>query len=397
MKGKAIIIVAFFGVAGLIFYFSTQRQPAAPESARRAATEPPRPGTPAAGSVTVSMLYGTEKRAFIEEMAAAFQREHPEITLRLSAAGSLDAAERILDGKEMPAVFSPADSLILNMLASDWQTKNGSDLFERDGDGAPQPLLITPLVFVAWEDRARALEKGTGGHITWKVLHKALTAAKGWAAVGGDPEWGFVKLGHTDPTRSNSGLQALFAMAVEYHGGQKPLTVANLLDPGLQGFVRDIEKGVTKFEPSTGTFMTDMVRFGPSKYDVAVVYESLAIAQVENAQGRWGNLKVYYPTPSLWSDHPIALVNPSKLGQAERDAALTWIRYLRARPAQERALAFGFRPADPAVPLKSADAQNPFHRLAAYGLKVAIPPAAPPPESAVVRNLLTMWTRLGVH
>jgi ABC-type Fe3+ transport system substrate-binding protein len=251
-------------------------------------------------------------------------------------------------------------------------------------------------VYVAWEDRAKALEKAGGGRITWKGLRKALTAPRGWAAIGGDPDWGFVKLGHTDPTRSNSGLQVLLSMGLEFHGTTKPLRVPDLLAPEFQTFVRDIERGVTTFEASTGTFMTDMVRFGPSKYDIAVVYESLAIAQIENAQGRWGNLRVYYPTPTLWSDHPVALLRAAALPPRVREGALAWIKFLRSRAAQERALAFGFRPADPAVPIKGEDAQNPFHRLAAYGLKRDLPPAAAAPEGAVARNLLTMWRRLAI-
>ena len=391
MKGKALIIIGFFAIASAIVYVTVRRPAPAPGVAT---SEPGAPAGAAGTATPIRMLYGTEKRDFIVEMAAAFEKENPSYKLALTAMGSLDAAEAILDGKETPAVFSPADSLVLNLLASDWQTKHGSALFERDGDAAPQPLLITPLVFVAWEDRASALEKAGGGRITWKGLHKALTAAKGWPAVGGEAEWGFVKLGHTDPTRSNSGLQALLSMVVEHQGGKGAPSVASLLEPGLQTFVRDIEKGVTKFETSTGTFMTDMVRFGPSKYDVAVVYESLAIAQIENAQGRWGNLHVYYPAPSFWSDHPVALVNPDKLAPAEREGALAWIRFLRSRKAQERALGFGFRPADPAVPLKGTDAQNPFTRLARFGLKVDIPPTAPIPEGPVVRNLMTLWSRL---
>jgi ABC-type molybdate transport system substrate-binding protein len=397
VKGKILIIGGFLAVAALIFFTAQRRgpDPAAPAVSGVPTGAPAPAGTPA--PVVVTMLTGTEKRDFINEMASAFQKEQPQYRLQISAVGSLEAADRILEGKEKPAVFSPADSLILAMLASDWQTKNGSALFDREGEGAPQPLLITPLVFVAWEDRAETLVKAAKGHISWKTLRTALVAPKGWAAIGGDSEWGFVKLGHTDPTRSNSGLQAVLSMAVEHHGGHKALTVTDLLEPALQGFVRDIEKGVTKFETSTGTFMTDMVRFGPSKYDVAVVYESLAISQIENAQGRWGNLRVYYPTPSFWSDHPIALVDPAHLGAAEKAGALAWIRFLKSRPAQERALSFGFRPADPAVPLKTPDPNNPFQRLASYGLKVTVPPAAPAPEGPVIRNLITMWNRLGLR
>ena len=91
-----------------------------------------------------------------------------------------------------------------------------------------------------------------------------------------------------------------------------------LLDPAFQTFVKDIDASVPHFESSTGTFMTDMIRFGPSKYDIAVVYESLAVSQLENAQGRWGSLHIYYPPVTIWSDHPIVLLDTPKL---TKDAA----------------------------------------------------------------------------
>src|SRR5262249_9638300 len=158
--------------------------------------------------------------------------------------------------------------------------------------------------------------------------------------IGGKPEWGFVKLGHTDPTRSNSGLQALLLATLEFYGKRSGLTVGDLLEPGYQTWVKELEKGVTRFETSTGTFMTDMVRFGPSKYDVAVVYENLAISQLANAQGRWGNLKVYYPALTLWSDHPAALLQGDWVTPEQKDAARRFLTYLRSRPVQERALSF---------------------------------------------------------
>src|SRR5262249_25636063 len=156
------------------------------------------------------------------------------------------------------------------------------------------------------------------------------------------------KLGHTDPTQSNSGLQALYLMTLEFYG--KPsVDVGDLLKPDYQTFVKETEKGVTKFESSTGTFMTDMVRFGPSKYDVAVVYENLAVTEIEHAQGRWGNLRVYSPGTTLWSDHPAAIVQGDWVTDAQKKAARTWIAHLRSREVQERALGFGFRPGDPSV------------------------------------------------
>jgi hypothetical protein len=281
----------------------------------------------------------------------------------------------------------------MNLAESDWRTKGRGDLFATTGDDAPQSLVITPLVFVIWEDRAEVLLKASKGDISWKAIHKAVVANQGWPAVGGKAAWGFVKLGHTDPTLSNSGLQALYLMSLEYFG-RPTIGVADLLKPDYQQFIKETEKGVTKFESSTGTFMTDMVRFGPSRYDLAVVYESLAISQLENAQGRWGNLRVYYPSTTLWSDHPAAIVRGDWVTDEQRTAARLWLAYLRSRPVQEKALAFGFRPGDPSVPVRSADASNPWTRLGSFGIQVDITTAAKAPDGPVVRNLLTMWSRV---
>ncbi len=218
-------------------------------------------------------------------------------------------------------------------------------------------------------------------------------AKGGWPAVGGRPGWGYVKLGHTDPTRSNSGLQALVLMALEHFGAQT-VTVEQVLDPGFQQLVKELELGVTGRDASTGVFMTDMLRFGPSKYDIALVYESLAISQLENARGRWDNLHIYYPPVTIWSDHPVALLDAPWVTPAQRAAAEQVVAFLRSKPVQATALRFGFRPADPAVPIKTADGGNPFTKMARYGLSFELPPAVHPVEGPVVRNLLMMWSRV---
>jgi hypothetical protein len=350
------------------------------------------PPPPTAGGTTAELtfVYSTEKKDWIEAAVAGFAKVEPGIKVTLVGKGSLEASQAILDGTLKPALFSPADSLIANLLADDWSTRNGKPLFLGD----PQPLLLSPLVFVVWQDRAEVLTAKTGGVLTWKAIREAVISPKGWPAVGGKAAWGFVKLGQTDPSRSNSGLQALLSMSLEYYHKSSGLTVEELLDEKYQQWIKDIERSVSKFEASTGTFMTDMIRFGPSKYDIAVVYESLAVSQLENAQGRWGNLRLYYPPTTLWSDHPIMLLDTDALTPAQREAGQKLIDYLRSVPVQSTALRFGFRPADTSVPMKTTEGPNPFAKLATYGLSLELPEAAPAPEGAVVRNLLTMWSRV---
>jgi ABC-type molybdate transport system substrate-binding protein len=397
MKPKAAIIIAFIVAATAIVLLSVRGKKSDSSRATTSGDAAPGAGPGAskpAAAVEIQVLYSTEKKEWLEAAAVEFGKVHPEITVKLTGKGSFEAAADILDGKAQPTVWSPADSMVLSLLAADWDTKYHTPLFAASGDDAPQPLLLTPLVFVVWQDRAEALLKAApGGTISWKVISKAVTSNQGWSAIGGQARWGFVKLGHTDPTRSNSGLQALYLMSLEFFGKPR-LEVEDITKADYQEFVKGIEKGVTKFESSTGTFMTDMVRFGPSKYDIAMVYESLAIKEIDNAQGRWGSLKVYYPATTVWSDHPAGVVQADWVTDAQKAAGRQFVAFLRSRPMQERALQYGYRPADTSVPVKTADAQNPFTRLAQHGISVEVPTAAEPPDAMVVRTLMQMWQRV---
>jgi ABC-type glycerol-3-phosphate transport system substrate-binding protein len=395
MKSKTPIVLGFLIAAGAIVAFTVAGKQGEPPSGGAAAPTaiaaepPPRPA--ATGEVTLE--YSTEKREWLEAAIAEFHRTQPGIRVKLVGKGSLESAAAILDGTDQPVLWSPADSLVANLLASDWQTKHDRPLFATTGDAAPQPLLLSPLVFAVWEDRAKVLLAKAKGELTWRTIHDVVASPRGWPAIGGKPGWGFVKLGHTDPNRSNSGLQAVLLMALEYFKTQT-VTVEHMLDPRFQAFVREIEAGVPRFEASTGTFMTDMIRFGPSKYDIAVVYESLAVSQLENAQGRWGSLRIYYPPVTIWSDHPIAILDGSWVTPAQKQAAAQLATFLRSTKVQATALRYGFRPADPTVPMRSSDGANPFAKLAQYGLALELPPAVPTAEGPVVRNLLMMWSRV---
>ncbi|HEY4240880.1 MAG TPA: substrate-binding domain-containing protein [Kofleriaceae bacterium] len=372
MKQKLAILVGFlfFGAVLLLVVTRKQPQPTA---------------TPTSTTTEITLEYSTEKKDWLEAAVATFHAAHPEITVTLVGKGSLEAEQAIANGEDKPTLWSPADSSIANLLVADW--KGGKPYA-----AAPEPLLLTPLVYAVWEDRAQVLLAASGGTISWTSIHAAVSSPKGWPGIGGKPGWGFVKLGHTDPTRSNSGVEALTLMAYEFFGSTTPLTVEQLLDPKFQAFVQEIEAGVPHFEASTGTFMTDMIRFGPSKYDIAVVYEALAVSQLANAQGRWGSLHIYYPPVTIWSDHPIARLDGDWVTPPQRAAADQLIAYLRSVPAQSTALSFGFRPADPSVPMKTEG--SPFAKLDQFGVSLELPPAAQPPSGEVVHNLMQMWSRL---
>ena len=389
LAGLAVTFLLAGAAVGIANWRRVQARQAA---VRESASAPARALAPA--SVTrIEVAYSTEKQGWIEAATAEFAKVHPEIQVDLVGTGSFESAQEILLGRSQPTVWSPADSIQLAMLETDWRAKHGTAIFATTDEAARQPLVLTPLVFLAWEDRARVLTKAGGGRVTWKAIHAGVASARGWTAIDGDARWGSITLGHTDPTQSNSGLQALYLMLLE-RTGRSRLTVGDLRNRKNLDFVRGIERGVPSFGSSTQPLMTDMLRFGPSKYDVVVVYEATAISGLGQGEERWSKLKVCYPATTMWSDNPAMVLAAPWVTLAQQKAAGAYLAYLRSKPAQEKALLFGFRPADTSIAMAGEDAQNPFLRFAGNGLVVDMPALADMPDERVARDLMAMWTRL---
>ncbi|HRV92223.1 MAG TPA: ABC transporter substrate-binding protein, partial [Anaerolineae bacterium] len=73
------------------------------------------------------------------------------------------------------------------------------------------------------------------------------------------------------------------------------------------------------------------------------------------------------------------------------DAAWQFIDYLLSQPVQEKALALGFRPANPNIALDTPD--SPFNRYAANGLKTDLPAEVELPSGEVLNTLINFWNR----
>jgi hypothetical protein len=364
---------------------------------------------PAAQPIVVTVWYGTEKEAWLKEAVTRFAATAPSydgrpIQIELKGLGSREIAERVAQqqwGNDAPpTVVSPASSLWLELLKDEWPRRGNSGPVL---DDAPQPLVLTPLVIVVWEKRAQALWNNASTAF-WPEIHDALADPQGWKGhvhpsapetVKQEAEnWGFVKFGHTSPLTSNSGAQTLILMAYGYHNKTSKLNTADILDAGFQQWFLEVENSVLEFGESTGTFMENMVRFGPSKYDLAAVYENLAIQHITNAQGRWGDtLRVVYPPATLFSDHPYAIVQGAWTTPEQRGAAEQFRQFLLTRPLQELALQYGFRPADPGVSIMTSDPNNPFTKYAPYGVQVDISQQVEVPPGEVIATLLDLWRR----
>lgn len=367
---------------------------------------------PTATPVTITIWYGTEKQAWLTAAQARFAATNPTIDghpirIVLKGQGSAEMAQKIgrenFDaGEDKPTVASPASSLWLPVMEQEWAARNATPLLPA-GTAAPQPLVLTPIVLVAWQQRADVLwPNGERDGQFWTRIHEALVS-QSWAKIGGKEQWGQVKFGHTSPLLSNSGAQALVLMAYGYYHKSNGLTVADVNNAAFKTWLTEIESTVPAFGESTGTFMNEMVLKGPGAYDMALVYENLAIGRVdeqtrngriEQAQGRQGQpIRVYYPPATSISDHPYAILHAPWVSELQQRAAANFRDFLLQRPQQELALDYGFRPADPNVSITTNDPNNPFVKYKDYGVQVQIDQQVATPDAQVLTELLEIWRR----
>jgi ABC-type glycerol-3-phosphate transport system substrate-binding protein len=397
-----IVILLGFLLAGAVLVFLKTRHDS-PEGASAAwsagdsgiATSAALPPAAPSAKTLLPVLYSSEKEEWLKEAVGEFTKAHPEIDVRLQPQGSLEAVRALLAGEAKPVLWTPADSLAVALYTAQWKLAKGTDPLVREGGRWPRSLLLTPLVFVAWESRAKAL-LGNATELTWPKLRDAVASKKGWQGLGGDPSWAYVKFGHTDPTKSNSGLQALALMAYGFYDKQANLTVPDVTGPKFQDFVKAIEAGRRAQDfaaSSTGPFMENFIRQGPSLYDVVVVYEATAIAELPRAAGRWEALRLFYPSVNLWSDHPMCLLDGDWITPSQRVAAGLLVDYLMSPAVQQRALRQGFRPGNLDVPVVTQDSDNPFHRYHDVGVRVEVPRVAEAPDGAVLQALLQTFQR----
>lgn len=385
LKLARILALAYLALAAVITIVTVVRGPLA-------AAPFPLPIGPSREPIVVQLLYSAEKYTWLEEAAGRFMAEQQRIGARpivieLRGAASGDIVQQIVGGAAQPTAISPASSVQLSELRAAWQAQRGGAIV---GDDAPA-LVRSPLVLVAWRERGAALWPG-GTTNVWRDLQAAVADQQGWAGRN-HPEWGtVVKFAHTPPDRSNSGLQTLVLLAYTFHNKDRDLQVADVRDPRFVQWLQALEAGAPRDVPaSTGTLMTDMLRFGPSKYDVVAVYEHVAIEQAVAAQGRGGALQVYYPSQTLVSDHPFAVLDAPWVAPEQREAAEVFRAFLLQAPQQQLALQFGLRPGNERVAIDANDPANMFTRSANLGVQMTLPPTAQTPAPEVLDALVEAW------
>jgi Ca-activated chloride channel family protein len=312
------------------------------------------PAPPTLPAVELRIAYGSEKKAWLEEQVKAGTRPPKTAGGRRSGGrrgqrlGRGDGVRR----QSRPHVFSPASSAYVALLSQAWLSR---DNHTKALAPAGKPIAVA-IVIAMWKPMARrwAGPARTSAGPTWSLSRDP----KGWATYE-RPEWGTKTTG---------------------------LTADDRTAPSTRAVLTEVEDSIVHYGKSTSLFIDKMVERGPTYLSAAVLYENLVIEANSKTPAPSPPLVAIYPVEgTFWSDHPYAILDAEWVGADERAAAQAFLAFVKARPAQERALALGFRPADPAIAMAApidaahgADPQQPQTLLAV-------------PDGATLAKLVAAW------
>jgi ABC-type Fe3+ transport system substrate-binding protein len=349
----------------------------------------------------ISVLYSPELRAWLQPATDRFNADkhkvgNQAVEVTLEATDDGDALHGIASGGRNPTAWIPASTIWVNLLNNQWRPTHQTDLLLRSGEYGTTPMVLTPMVFVMYDERATAFLKSYNT-VDWKEIEDAVTKPGGWKDIANHEDWGRVKYSQASPSNSNAGLLAATLATYSYFNKTGGLAPNDLDNADYQQWMSGLAGGlVADAPPSAAQQMEAMLTFGPSRYDVVSIYESLVAQQIKDAPGRFGtSLKVFYPHVNMWSDYPFSILMGDQSSAEQKDAALLFRKYLYSVPEQEQALNVGFRPANPDVPLLTDDPNNPFNLYKGAGLDIRIPRTviADTPTGEVLTRLQTVFER----
>ncbi len=321
-----------------------------------------------ANAITINIAYSPEKDKWLTEQIARFNEQRITVNdrrVRVEGINKSSGAARteIKNGTLKVTVWSPSASTWLEVLKQETGNQNVAV--------SNKPLVLTPVVIAMWKPMAEAMG-WPNKPIGWKDILDLTNDPQGWGRFG-HPEWGRFSWGHTDPEISTTALSTLIAEFYAATGKREGLTVADVQSEAATRFIRELGRSIKHYGYNTLIFSENMKKFGMS-YISAFPMEEITLIDFNKFNPPPTPLVAIYPAEgTFWHDNPFIIMASATAD--ERDAAERFYEFLLTEESQRAAMSFGFRPANPNVPL--TDPISPAFGADPQGVQtvLAVPPA----------------------
>lgn len=297
-----------------------------------------------ANAITINIAYSPEKDKWLTEQIARFNEQRITVNDRRVKVEGINkssgaARTEIKNGTLQVTVWSPSASTWLEVLKQETGNQNVAV--------SNKPLVLTPVVIAMWQPMAEAMG-WPNKPIGWKDILDLTNDPQGWGRFG-HPEWGRFSWGHTDPEISTTALSTLIAEFYAATGKRDGLTVADVQSEEATRFIRELGRSIKHYGYNTLIFSENMKKFGMS-YISAFPMEEITLIDFNKFNPPPTPLVAIYPAEgTFWHDNPFIIMASATAD--ERAAAERFYEFLLTEESQRAAMSFGFRPANPNVPL----------------------------------------------
>jgi Ca-activated chloride channel family protein len=293
------------------------------------------------GENVIEVFYTSEKQGWIEEVTPLFEQWYFEenderIHIELTVTGTHDSVIQILWGNVKPVIWSPASSIWIPYINLMWQGLG------YEGKIAPDDwnkTVLSPVVIAGWKSL---------------IEQYNITSFRDLYELAKTDDF---KFGHPDPRDSNGGTMAV-ALEFAEAARKKPeqLSIDDFKDPSVLEFVSTLESKAVYYGKSTGFFGRWAAENGPSAISFFSIYENVVLDNSLKAEKKWGEplVAVYPENGTLFTDHPFVILNASWVEPWQKEVAEQYLSFLLSEEIQQKAQQYGFRPANPEVPLNTS-------------------------------------------
>lgn len=294
--------------------------------------------------VTITIAYSPEKEKWLTEQIARFNEQRVIVNDRRVVVEGINkssgaARTEIKNGTLQVTVWSPSASTWLEVLKQETGNQNVAI--------SNKPLVLTPVVIAMWKPMAEAMG-WPNRPIGWKDILDLTNDPEGWGRFG-HPEWGRFSWGHTDPEISTTALSTLIAEFYAATGKREGLTVADVQSEQATAFIRQLGRSIKHYGYNTLIFSENMKKFGMS-YISAFPMEEITLIDFNKFNPPPTPLVAIYPAEgTFWHDNPFIIM--ASTSADEQAAAERFYEFLLGEESQRAAMQYGFRPANPNVPL----------------------------------------------
>ncbi|MEU8076316.1 extracellular solute-binding protein [Catellatospora citrea] len=310
--------------------------------------------------VALDVVSSTEKSDLVEDLAERYNDSRRRFGGRCADV----AVTGLTSGQAMEA------------LAGDWAALSGT--------GSPRPQVWLPTSTL-WTGQLRLLDKAAGhpeqtpgeyasiansplviampatkarflqqqGALGWGDI-LGMSGDKGWAEFG-KPEWKRFTFGKDNPNLSTSGLAATIATYYAATGTSSDLTAADVRDPKVTRFVRQIEANVSHYSDDVVDLLRSLAAADLARVDgeaagadlsAVVTQEELVYlyntGALSNNRKPREQLVALYPKEGTFNlDHPYVVL--PQASDAQRAGAADFLAFLQEAPQQREFAAIGFR------------------------------------------------------